>query len=355
MNKRTILTGLFAIGVFSIMASACVCPPLPPCYHRTSGYPTCGIAWNCNSANCETCSGGSCVSSCVPANCEICSGGSCVSSCDPANCETCSGGSCVVCGGDPSQFCCDGACGDSDADEDCCDDKTIYNFDTEHCCDYGTGKTCNNDQTCCHGTNGETCCDNDCQSCCEGTCCDITNCEICKHINNTYFCIRAVPTNMRETSWEDQGDGVLYFEYAWDSTTGDLCDLENCREGECVTHPGATCSDYPPARYDYSPTPPWLCWVWNPVTANNDAWVGCSSDTHPVPYMTKPYQTTSVTCTQVYQYHCGPDCCMGDVSDRSNWQTLLNIGTIYRSITGSGNLWTYTILKSGHYADKSLQ
>ncbi len=152
MNKERLilfLMCLFVICVFSVIASACPCPPCPPCYHRTSGYPSCGCGWNCGSG--QTCCKGSCCSGyccnsccsgsgtccnnsccstgyccdgkkCYNPNTENCCGNgtgktcpngkNCCGSncCDPCNCESCMDGSCKVCGNDPNQKCCGGAC-----------------------------------------------------------------------------------------------------------------------------------------------------------------------------------------------------------------------------------------------------
>jgi len=213
------------------------------------------------------------------------------------------------------------------------------------CCGSGSNRGCN-----CHTENPCLACiddecvvceDNPCKFCCDGQeCCDQTNCEICKDSG----CERAVPTNMRETYSEDRGGGVLHFEYAWDSTTGDLNDLGNCFEGEKVDYPGG-------GDTYYWPSPPWNCSSPNPTTATNPATWGGSQDNHYPGNLTRPYQIASFTSTQVYQYHCGPTCCMGDVSDRSNWETLLSIGPIMRFVIDEDGVWRYSIIKSGEYAE----
>lgn len=225
-----------------------------------------------------------------------------------------------ACGGG---VCCDGTCCDASTRK-CCDD---IGGD-------GDGYCCLNGETCCKGT----CCDPDCGFCCDGTCCDISNCEICK--NDT--CVRAVPTNMRQTYAEDLGNGVLYFEYAWDSTTGDLADLGNCSAREKV--------DYPGGNPYYWPSPPWVGSSPNPTILPDPpipGTYGALQDTHSPPGFTTPYQAASVTATQVYQYHCGPSCCMED----GEYSTLLTIGSIQRFVTGEGELWRYSIIKSGAYAE----
>lgn len=148
MNKQSILICLVLIGVFCIIASA-VCPPLPPCYHQTSGWPRCSKVWNCSTGqtccngsccggncqscvdnscvvcngdpnkfccnnsccsipNCQTCGTSGCESACDPDLCQTCDGkGSCESTCDPDLCKSCDGhGNCITCNNDPNQKCC---------------------------------------------------------------------------------------------------------------------------------------------------------------------------------------------------------------------------------------------------------
>ena len=38
----------------------------------------------------------------------------------------------------------------------------------------------------------------------------------------------------------DVGNGVLHFDYDWDSSTGNLANLNNCQVGESVAYPGAS-------------------------------------------------------------------------------------------------------------------
>lgn len=244
--------------------------------------------------------------------------------CDPAQCRTCDYGMCPVCDNDPCMSCCDGTCYNWTT-QGCCDGSTIYDRATEKCCNDGLGNTCPNDETCCDGQ----CCDPDCELCCDGTCCDVSNCEICK--NGT--CVRAVPTNMHQTYVEDLGNGTLYFEYEWDSTTGDLADLGNCTVGEKV--------DYPGGNPYYWPSPPWVGSTPNPTIINLSAVGGMLIDTHTTKSFIKPYQNESFSANQIYRYHCGPDCCMNP----GVYVTLLNIGSIFRAVTeGEGDVWRYSII-----------
>jgi len=144
---------------------------------------------------------------------------------------------------------------------------------------------------------------------------------------------------MRQVKVVELDFGVLWFKYEWDSTTGYLADLDNCYVGEKV--------DYPGGNPYYWPSPPWSYSSDNPTVTSDSATVGVGYDTHLPGTFIEPYQLASFTATQVYQYHCSP--CMGDVLDRNNWATLLDIGPIYRFVTGEGTLWRYSIIKSGVY------
>ena len=306
INQTAIVLIVLGAGLLCLNASATDPPPCPPCW---SNWPDCDV-WDCNAG--EDC-------------------------CDTANCETCIDNTCKVCSGDPNQVCCDGSCCDTsincqtcvegncvscDGDPDllCCDHITCYDPNDLQCCGYGDGTTCKND----------------CELCCEDKCCDLTNCEICKNGN----CLRAIPTNMRQTYVEDQGGGVLYFEYVWESTTGDINDLFNCTVGERVDYPGSDDPYQWPLPWDNVKTP-------NPTVLYVSAIWGEATDTHSPAYVHSPYQNAGFSAEQIYWYHCGPSCCM----EENEYETLLDIGPIMRWITGEDDIWRYSIMKSGAYAE----
>lgn len=98
---------------------------------------------------------------------------------------------------------------------------------------------------------------------------------------------RATPTNFRQTAGRDAGSGVLHFEYAWDSSSGNLADLSDVEVGEIV---------------DYAPfdSPPFVVWdnptiIWLPGTR------GGFQDNHSVGVM-KPYSAKTKSATQHYRY-----------------------------------------------------
>lgn len=239
---------------------------------------------------------------CCYAGSTYCSNGYNWGCCWTIECETCVDGFCKVCGGDPNKACCNGQC---------------YDIRTKQCC---------------HDATNDYICDINCKSCCNGSCCDSTKGEICKNGD----CVTAVPTNMHQTSVRDLGDGTLEFEYAWDSTTGDKADLAGCTLGEKVDYPGGT-------PYYYWPSPPWTGRVDNPTILEGSAVTGHGTDDHYPPGFITPYTNASVSANQIYRYRKLP--CITD------YQTLLDIGSILRIVSGSGNLWRYSITKSGAYAE----
>jgi hypothetical protein len=146
---------------------------------------------------------------------------------------------------------------------------------------------------------------------------------------------------MQQTEVIDEGDGILLFKYVWHSTTGEEADLVNCSIREKVDYPGGD-------PYCW-PRPPWYQCHKNPVLSDTPvpAIRGELWDEHGHGNLFPPYQVATFTATQVYQYHCDPDCCMGPYQ----WDTLLEIGPIMRFVTGEGDLWRYSIIKSGVYAE----
>ena len=145
----------------------------------------------------------------------------------------------------------------------------------------------------------------DCQKC-QGTQCiadaskNGSTCQtnkICKNGN----CVCAIPVNFRQTSVSDSGGGVLHFDYAWDSSTGDLADLANCTISELVQY---TASDLP------FPSPPFPAGLNppNPTILSVPGVDGVAQDNHSTPgTFVKPYAAASVTAVQRYRYTCACD------------------------------------------------
>jgi hypothetical protein len=150
---------------------------------------------------------------------------------------------------------------------------------------------------------------------------------------------------MYETYVEEISDGVLFFIYDWESTTGDKNDLINCSIREKVDYQGC-------GNPCYWPLPPWACYTDNPEFGNTGSATSNEMyDFHWPGNLPGPYQNASVIAEQEYQYHCGPNCCMGP----DEWCPLLEIGPIMRFVTGGEepfpDLWRYSIIKSGAYAE----
>jgi sugar lactone lactonase YvrE len=156
----------------------------------------------------------------------------------------------------------------------------------------------------------------------------------------------AIPINYHQVGpGVDQGGGVLFFNYAWQSSDGYLADLGNCWVGELVTYPG-TANPYvyanPPYAFgDSSPNPTIL---WGSVTAAE----GKGTDKHsPKPFM-KPYVFNSFTAKQNYRYTClglAPVNFPGWVGIQLTRTVRLNATT---------GCWTYTVTKSGYSASLCL-
>jgi hypothetical protein len=131
----------------------------------------------------------------------------------------------------------------------------------------------------------------------------------------------AAPTNYRETSVVDLGNGVLQFSYAWDSTSGNLNDLSGCMVGEKV--------DYPGIEDPYCfPSPPWShCWD-NPTIIDVPAIDGQLLDIHSTGTFITPYKAASVTATQIYRWRSCVNCDHPD----GVYTTLMGPHPIYREV-----------------------
>ena len=153
----------------------------------------------------------------------------------------------------------------------------------------------------------------------------------------------AVPTNYRQTSGTgDNSTGVINFQYEWNSSTGNLADLSACTIKEVVTYPGGNPFTWPSPPFaanqtSPNPTSP------TPVPGKN----GIAYDSHGHPNFQTPYQATSFTATQYYQYVC--PCTNGG-------QPVNLMGPLYifRSVQTSSGTWTYTVTKSGVSATETL-
>jgi hypothetical protein len=153
----------------------------------------------------------------------------------------------------------------------------------------------------------------------------------------------AAPTNFHQTYWEDLGDGVLYFEYAWDSSTGHLSHLSGCRVGEVVYYP-STSDPY------IAPDPPFDLWAPpNPTRIDVDATLGEMQDEHGKGgEFSKPYCQSRFGAYQWYQYL---TCFGGPIN--------LEYHDIERSVyqvdpLDPSSVWQYKVEKSGHSSTMDL-
>ncbi|MDO9074798.1 MAG: DUF4157 domain-containing protein [Rubrivivax sp.] len=110
----------------------------------------------------------------------------------------------------------------------------------------------------------------------------------------------AVPVNFRQTAVSEQAGGTLRFNYAWDSSTGDLADLTDVGVSEKVDYPGSN----DPFIW---PSPPWTGDVGtpNPTLLPNPPVPGTRGravDNHSTLPFLKPYRRASFTARQVYRY-----------------------------------------------------
>ncbi len=158
-----------------------------------------------------------------------------------------------------------------------------------------------------------------------------------------WVCNHAHPTNYHQTLGKDLGDGTLYFEYAYESTSGVLGDLSMCTVNEIVTYPGGGM----PIRS--LTAPPWAA-DWNqdnptisPPDNSGHGDRGTGADLHSHRSFTKPYSAASFHAIQYYRYHC-PGCMAAN-----EFQNLVGPTDIFCQIIldFKNQEWDYKITKNG--------
>lgn len=147
----------------------------------------------------------------------------------------------------------------------------------------------------------------------------------------------AIPINFHETGSSDAGNGVLHFDYEWQSSTGKLSDLSDCLVGEAVDYES---SDFPlpspPFPADLDPD--------NPTEKSITASSGVGQDNHSTGTFVAPYKAASFTATQIYRYSC-------PCHKNGEWETLMGPHSIVRSVTQNADKsWRFTITKTGQSA-----
>lgn len=154
----------------------------------------------------------------------------------------------------------------------------------------------------------------------------------------------AHPVNFRQTV-ATNCNGTLYFEYKWDSSTGNPNDLDRVWVGEFVTFDDGGMHVHPPWTGANDPNPK--------ITPANRAPNGtaCHSyDTHSSPMPIKGPANTYIA-TQYYGYHCYR-CNQGSGSQATQaWQvTLMGPHTITRRVFADNGAWKFSIEKLGNIA-----
>jgi hypothetical protein len=151
----------------------------------------------------------------------------------------------------------------------------------------------------------------------------------------------AIPTNFRQVDAYDAGNGDLHFDYRWDSSSGNLADLQYCVVAEYVT--------YPDGRNPWPlPSPPFPPDTFpNPTNIGVFATLGKAGDDHQlVPFTTfiKPYSNSTFTAKQNYQFAC-------TYYDSGNFHTMMGPNFIVRTVSQYPNgTWEFTVTKSGAIA-----
>ena len=135
-------------------------------------------------------------------------------------------------------------------------------------------------------------------------------------------------------------NGVLHFEYAWDSNTGNVADLSKCQVGERVSYPGGSPFAWPRPPYSGSTNNPTILWV--------PGIDGTGQDNHSHVAFIKPYKMNVFDATQEYRYKCDyPGHVIGPI-DFIGWSHI-NIGRNVHDYTGKG-CWGYSVTKTGFSA-----
>lgn len=181
----------------------------------------------------------------------------------------------------------------------------------------------------------------DCQKCDGGSTCvadPAQNGKPCAHQPNLVCkgneCVCPVPVNFRETSRSVSGDS-LKFVYKWDSSTGNLNDLDraDCKIGEQVVYPTDPNNLSFPWPAPFSGSTP------NPTVVLGPASAGVFTDTHEHLPIVHPYSTVTFTAQQRYIYTC---------ACKPGANILAGIWVIVRTIsTRQDGKFVYTITKNG--------
>ena len=138
-------------------------------------------------------------------------------------------------------------------------------------------------------------------------------------------------------------NGVLHFDYAWESSSGNLADLSNCKVGEKVDYPGA-------ADPFVWPSPPYAANVGssNPTILWIAGTKGVAQDNHSHKPFLKPYVANTFSANQAYRFQCGS----APPVDFGGWSDVV-IKRVVKDTTGKG-CFVYGIGKTGSRAIQRL-
>ncbi|MFQ5708485.1 MAG: hypothetical protein ACE5HO_13590 [bacterium] len=169
-----------------------------------------------------------------------------------------------------------------------------------------------------------------------------------EEVNREVFSVRTWPTNFRQKTGRDNGNGVIFFEYQWDPESGKPSDLAgiivgeivdyNCAEGDCFTYNGIPVFQPPSPPYSGN-------FVENPQIEEFAITTGTAfPDEHKFDSWTpfkKPYRSHVFTATQFYRFR-DPV-----LMDSGTYIDLMGPLSIRREVFEDNGLWKYRVEKSG--------
>jgi len=182
-----------------------------------------------------------------------------------------------------------------------------------------------------------------------------------------YVCPHAHPTNFRQilALENSPNQGELYFEYTWDSTSGNKADLFTCTIGERVDYSGGTNLTTGGTYWNgvqwvyFQPPKPPFNWTHRNPTLKPEPWGSATGDkavdTQSYGPFATPYPMTEkkYTGNQSYGFRC--DVCMAS-QPPDYFQSLMSGIIIQRRFFPLvGNKWRYEITKSGKKATLTVQ
>ncbi len=149
----------------------------------------------------------------------------------------------------------------------------------------------------------------------------------------------ATPTNFRQTSTSDNGNGDIHFNYAWDSSSGNLSDLSSCSVLETVTYPGSGNYSWSIPFPAISSTNPTILRIpGTDGTGQDDNGLFNPDGTVNTNFRT-PYTASSFTAEQTFSYSCNHS---GVISSGSLLGPLAIVRQVSQNTDGT---WKFTATK----------